>query len=62
MAKSTEKRSQISATIPANLKEALEEYRWGVRMNLSELVEVALTRFARDKIEGFAEYNTPDSE
>ena len=49
MAKSTEKRAQISATIPASLKEALEEYRWGVRMNLSELVEVALTEFARDK-------------
>ena len=62
MAKSTEKRAQISATIPASLKEALEEYRWGVRMNLSELVEVALTEFARDNVEGFTEDNTPDGE
>ena len=62
MAKNTEKRAQISATIPASLKEALEEYRWGVRMNLSELVEVALTEFARDNVEGFAEDNTPDGE
>ena len=62
MAKSTEKRAQISATIPAKLKEALEEYRWGVRMNLSELVEVALTDFARDNVEGFAEDNTPEGE
>ena len=62
MAKNTEKRAQISATIPASLKEALEEYRWGVRMNLSELVEVALTEFARDNVEGFAEDITPDGE
>ena len=62
MAKNTEKRAQISATIPASLKEALEEYRWGVRMNLSELVEVALTEFARDNVEGFAVDNTPDGE
>ena len=77
MAKSTEKRAQISATIPASLKEALEEYRWGVRMNLSELVEAALTEFARDNIviqdveftdedestvEGFEEDSTPDGE
>ena len=62
MAKNTEKRAQISATIPASLKEVLEEYRWGVRMNLSELVEVALTEFARDNVEGFAEDNTPEGE
>ena len=62
MAKSTAKRAQISATIPVSLKEALEEYRWGVRMNLSELVEVALTEFARDNVEGFDEDNTPDGE
>ena len=60
MAKDTEKRAQISATIPASLKEALEEYRWGVRMNLSELVEVALTEFARDHVEGFPEDSTPE--
>lgn len=40
------KRAQLSATIPADLKEALEEYRWSRRMNLSELVETALTEFA----------------
>ena len=62
MAKSTEKRSQISATIPASLKEALEEYRWGVRMNLSELVEAALTEFARDNVEGFVNDDTPDED
>ena len=62
MAKSTEKRAQISATIPASLKEALEEYRWGVRMNLSELVEVALTECARDTVEGVTGDNTPDGE
>ena len=62
MAKSTEKRAQISATIPASLKEALEEYRWGVRMNLSELVEVALTEFARDNVEGFVKDDTPDED
>ena len=62
MAKSTEKRAQISATIPASLKEVLEEYRWGVRMNLSELVEVALTEFARDNVEGFDVDSTPDGE
>ncbi len=62
MSKSTEKRAQISATIPASLKEALEEYRWGVRMNLSELVELALTEFARDNVEGFDEDNTPDGD
>ena len=62
MAKNTEKRAQISATIPASLKEALEEYRWGVRMNLSELVETALTEFARENVEGFVENNTPDGE
>ena len=62
MAKSTEKRAQISATIPASLKEALEEYRWSVRMNLSEIVEVALTEFARDNVEGFTGDNTPDGE
>ena len=62
MAKSTEKRAQISATIPASLNEALEEYRWGVRMNLSELVETALTDFARENIEGFVQDNTPDED
>ena len=62
MAKSTEKRAQISATIPTSLKEALEEYRWGVRMNLSELVEVALTEFARYNVEGFADDSTPEGE
>ena len=62
MAKNTEKRAQISATIPASLKEALEEYRWGVRMNLSELVETALTDFARENIEGFVQDNTPEDE
>lgn len=62
MAKSTEKRAQISATIPASLKEALEEYRWGVRMNLSELVEVALTEFARDNVEGFGAEDEPDED
>ena len=62
MAKSTEKRAQISATIPASLKEALEEYRWGVRMNLSELVEVALTEFARENIPVFVEDSTPDED
>ena len=62
MAKSTEKRAQISATIPASLKEALEEYRWGVRMNLSELVEVALTEFARDNVEGFCAEDEPDED
>lgn len=60
MAKSTEKRAQISATIPASLKEALEEYRWGVRMNLSELVETALTEFARENVDGFIKDDTPD--
>ena len=59
MAKNTEKRAQISATIPASLKEALEEYRWGVRMNLSELVETALTEFARDNVEGFGAGDEP---
>ena len=62
MAKSTEKRSQISATIPAGLKEALEEYRWGLRMNLSELVETALTEFARDNVEGFVKADTTDED
>ena len=62
MAKNTEKRAQISATIPASLKEVLEEYRWGVRMNLSELVETALTDFARENIEGFVQDNTPEDE
>lgn len=62
MAKNTKKRSQISATIPASLKEALEEYRWDVRMNLSELVETALTDFARENIEGFVQDNTPEDE
>ncbi len=62
MAKNTEKRSQISATIPASLTEALAEYRWGVRMNLSELVETALTEFARENVEGFTEDNTPDGD
>ena len=62
MAKSTEKRAQISATIPASLKEALEEYRWGVRMNLSELVETALTDFARDNIDGFVKDDIPEDE
>ena len=62
MAKSTEKRAQISATIPASLKEALEEYRWGVRMNLSELVKVALTEFARDNVEGFSTEDEPDED
>ena len=62
MAKNTEKRAQISATIPASLKEALEEYRWGVRMNLSELVETALTEFARDNVEGFVKDDTPDED
>ena len=62
MAKSTEKRAQISATIPASLKEALEEYRWGVRMNLSELVEVALTEFARDNVDGFVKDDIPEGE
>ena len=62
MAKSTEKRAQISATIPASLKEALEEYRWGVRMNLSELVEVALTEFARDNVDGFVKDDTPEED
>ena len=62
MAKNTEKRAQISVTIPASLKEALEEYRWGVRMNLSELVETALTDFARENIEGFVQDNTPEDE
>ena len=62
MAKNTEKRAQISATIPVSLKEALEEYRWCVRMNLSELVETALTDFARENIEGFVQDNTPEDE
>lgn len=62
MAKSTEKRAQISATIPASLKEALEEYRWGVRMNLSELVEVALTEFAHENVEGFDAEDDPDED
>ena len=55
MAKSTEKRAQISATIPANLKNALDDYRWEVRMNLSELVETALTDFALANIPVFSE-------
>ena len=50
MAKSTEKRAQISATIPAKLKNSLDDYRWEVRMNLSELVETALTEFALKNI------------
>ena len=62
MAKNTEKRAQISATIPVSLKEALEEYRWGVRMNLSELVETALTEFARDNVEGFDKGDIPEDE
>ena len=61
MAKSTEKRAQISATISASLKEALEEYRWGVRMNLSEVVETALTEFARENVEGFVKDNIPEA-
>ena len=61
MAKSTGKRAQISATIPASLKEALEEYRWGVRMNLSELVETALTEFALENVEGFVKDNIPEA-
>ena len=60
MAKSTEKRAQISATIPASLKEVLEEYRWGVRMNLSELVETALTEFALDNVDGFVKDDIPE--
>ena len=60
MAKNTEKRAQISATIPAGLKEALEEYRWGVRMNLSELVETALAEFAFKNIPGFSEIEDID--
>ena len=62
MAKSTEKRAQISATIPASLKEALEEYRWGVRMNLAELVETALTEFALKNVKGFVKDNIPEAE
>lgn len=53
MAKNTEKRAQISATIPAKLKNALDDYRWEVRKNLSELVEAALTEFAVNNIDGF---------
>ena len=53
MAKSTEKRAQISATIPAKLKNALDDYRWEVRKNLSELVEASLTEFAVNNIDGF---------
>ena len=65
MAKSTEKRAQISATIPANLKNALDDYRWEVRMNLSELVETALTEFALKNIPVFSEIEdigTPDED
>ena len=53
MAKNTEKRTQISATIPAKLKNALDDYRWEVRKNLSELVEAALAEFAVNNIDGF---------
>ena len=65
MAKSTEKRAQISATIPAKLKCALDDYRWEVRMNLSELVETALTDFALANIPIFSEIEdtaTPDED
>ena len=65
MAKSTEKRAQISATIPAKLKNALDDYRWEVRMNLSELVETALTDFALANIPIFSEIEdtaTPDED
>ena len=65
MAKSTAKRAQISATIPANLKNALDDYRWEVRMNLSELVETALTEFALKNIPVFSEIEdigTPDED
>ena len=59
MAKSTEKRAQISATIPAKLKNALDDYRWEVRKNLSELVEAALTEFAINNIDGFNAEDEP---
>ena len=65
MAKNTEKRAQISATIPAKLKNALDDYRWEVRMNLSELVETALTEFALKNIPAFSEIEnigTPDED
>ena len=62
MAKSTEKRAQISATIPVKLKNALDDYRWEVRMNLSELVETALTEFAFKNIPVFSEIEDIDTE
>ena len=61
MAKNTEKRAQISATVPANLKNALDDYRWEVRMNLSELVETALTEFALKNIPVFSEIGDTDT-
>ena len=62
MAKSTEKRAQISATIPVKLKWALDDYRWEVRMNLSEVVETALTEFAFKNIPVFSEIVGIDTE
>ena len=61
MAKNTEKRAQISATVPANLKNALDDYRWEVRMNLSELVETALTEFALKNIPIFSKIGDTDT-
>ena len=40
-----EKGVQVSATVTKEIDQALEDYRWGVRLTKTELVRVAILEF-----------------
>lgn len=53
---------QLSATVDKGLADALEEYRWTVRLNMTDLVRVALTEYAENHGVTVAAPETVDSE
>ena len=44
------KRSQVSGTVPTELRDAIEEYRWTARKTFSAVLEDILTEWAENNI------------
>jgi len=51
---------QVHATIDPDFFDVLEDHRWTVRLNMVDLVKLALTRYAVE--EGLIEAETPAPE
>ena len=58
-----QKRVVVSGTVPAPIKDALEDYRWANRFSLSSVLEEALTDWVKRNIPNLLQpYSVEDAQ